>query len=437
VAAALAETARSLRWLALPALPHKGDVSDWIAAGGTAEAFHALAESAPAYAARINSRFGGLRWEDIGRSSGLVGYRWLVEDIVPLGEITLVYGDSGTGKSFDMFDMAMAVARGNPFNSRNVEPGLVVYVAAEAGKGFAKRKIAYAIQHGLEPADPLPFYLCTKRPNLFHDDQDIIALIDEIKTVCRLYNLPLRLIVADTLSALAPGMNENASQDVSMVRRRLVMLQDQFEEAAIILVHHKPKGGNTPRGHGSLTADFETTIEFETLSDLKTPEGKTIHQATLRKQREGKTGISWRFTLPVVEVGKNKWGNPETSCVVNPLGEQRSDYAKGFHATPAEKQFLHALYEALLERPLPPPMGLPKTIARVTHKSLVAEKMQQRYISAEDDSERAKARFRQAFKRAADVLRDGEVIGVQGELFWPTGKPVQGFTGPRIDGGDF
>jgi hypothetical protein len=435
VAASVAAGARRVGWLELPALPHKGDVSDWIAAGGTAEAFHALVERAPAWGQRINSRFGGLRWEDIGRFLGPVGYTWLVEDVVPLGEITLVYGDSGTGKSFDMFHMAMCVARGEQFNGRNVEPGLVVYVAAEAGKGFAKRKIAYSIQHQLEPANPLPFYLCTKRPNFFHDDLDAVALIEEIKAVAASYNIPLRLIVIDTLSALAPGMNENASQDVSMVRKRLVMLQEQFE-AAVILVHHKPKGGNTPRGHGSLTADFETTIEFETLSDLKTPEGKTIHKATVRKQREGKNGIAWSFTLPVIEVGKNKWGNPETSCVVHPLGEQRQG-AVGFHANASEKQLLHALYEALSEHPQPPPAGLPKEIARVVNYRHVYELMKSRFINPEDDQEKAAARFRQAFKRAATALRDGAVIGVQGELYWPTGKPVNGFTSPRIDGGDF
>lgn len=435
VARSLGDAPRHLRLLTLPDLPLKGDVSDWMAAGGSAEALHALAEKAPAFGSQIQSRFGGLRWEDIGTTTG--GYQWLVEDVIPLGEISLVYGDSGTGKSFDMFDMSMCVARGVPFNGRNVEAGLVVYVAAEAGKGFSKRKIAYAVQHQLDPAKPLPFYLCTKRPNFFHDDADAIALIDEIRRVAAAYNVPLRLIVIDTLSALAPGMNENASQDVSMVRKRLVMLQEQFE-AAIILVHHKPKGGSTPRGHGSLTADFETTIEFETMTDLKTPDGRTIHKATVRKQREGKNGIAWSFTLPVVEVGRNKWGNPETSCVVHPLSERTTREASvGFHATAPEKLFLHALYEALAEHPLPPPTGLPKEIARVVNYRHVYELMKSRFINPEEDQDKADARFRQAFRRAANALRDGAVIGVQGELFWPTGKPVNGFTSPKIDGGDF
>lgn len=374
------------------------------------------------------SRFGAQRWEDIGAASASLGYAWFVEDIFPMGEISLAFGDSGTGKSFDMFDMAMASARGINWNGRNVERGLVVYVAAEAGKGFAKRKVAYTIQHKLDPSEPLPFVLLTRRPDLFRDDADTVGLIDEIKGICRMYKLPLVCIVADTLSALAPGMNENASQDVSMVRRRLVMVQDAFPDAAIILVHHKPKNGTTPRGHGSLTADFETTVEFQTLLDKKTETGKTIHSGTVRKQREGKSGISWEFTLPVIEVGRNKWGNPETSCVVEPynLGGPRPS-AIGFHATSNEKLFLRALYDAIIDHGLPPPVGLPKSIGSVVEQRHIRELMRSRFISADEDYELANGRFRVAFKRAGDKLRDGGVIGIQGALFWPTGKAVNGF----------
>lgn len=376
----------------------------------------------------LTSKFGAVRWEDIGAEHGTVGYAWFVEDVVPMGEITLAFGDSGTGKSFDMFDMAMAGARGTKWNGRNVEPGLVVYIAAEAGKGFAKRKVAYALQHQLEPTEPLPFVLLTRRPNLFADDSDAVALIAEIKEIKRRYRQRLVLVVADTLSAAAPGMNENASQDVSMVRKRLVMMQDAFPEAAFVLVHHKPKNGSTPRGHGSLTADFETTIEFETVQDKKTDTGKTIHRGTVRKQREGKSGIYWEFTLPQIEVGRNKWGNPETSCYVEPyaVGTPKAPQV-GFHATPTEKLFLRALYDALIDHGLPPPVGLPKSVTKVVEHSNVRKLMRERVIPPHEDSSIADGRFRTAYSRAGAKLRDGGVIGVQGNLLWPTGKPVIGF----------
>lgn len=428
VAASVTTVARSVRLLRMPGVAEKGDFTDWRDAGGSIERFHQLVEHAPIWGDVLTSKFGALKWEDIGAERGTVGYTWFVEDIVPMGEITLAYGDSGTGKSFDMFDMAMAGARGRQWNGRNVEPGLVVYVAAEAGKGFAKRKIAYALQHQLEATEPLPFVLLTKRPNFFADDVDALALIEEIKQIARRYNQQLVLIVIDTLSAAAPGMNENASQDVSMVRKRLVMLQEQFS-AAVVLVHHKPKNGATPRGHGSLTADFETTIEFETLQDKKTDTGKTIHRGTVRKQREGKSGIFWEFTLPVVEVGKNKWGNPETSCVVEPyaVGTPKAPQV-GFHATANEKLFLRALYDALVDHGLPPPVGLPKSVVKVVEQRHVRPLMRDRMIAPHEDSSIADGRFRTAFSRAGTKLRDGGVIGVQGNLLWPTGKPVIGFS---------
>lgn len=431
VARRLNGVARRVRILALPGLPPKGDVTDWINYGGTPNEFYHLVAAAQDWQRRnpaFVSRFGAQRWEDIGSPQASIGYTWFVEDIFPMGEIVLAYGDSGSGKTFDMFDAAMAGARNIKWNGRNVEHGLVVYVAAEAGKGFVKRKIAYAMQHGLEPSDPLPFVLLTKRPNFFHDDTDILALIQEIKAICRMYSLPLVCIVIDTLSAAAPGMNENASQDVSMVRKRLVLLQETFS-ACIVLVHHKPKNGTTPRGHGSLTADFETTIEFETVVDKKTDTGKTIHRGTVRKQREGKSGISWEFTLPVVEVGTNKWGNPETSCVVLPYNVGATKAASvGFHATPTEKMFMRALYDAMIDHAVPAPVGLPKSITKVVEQVHVRTLMRDRTIAAHENYDQANNRFRVAFKRAGDKLRDGGVIGVQGNLLWPTGKPVAGFS---------
>jgi len=380
------------------------------------------------------SKFGAQRWEDIGNLGAASCYAWLVEDVIPLNEISMAFGDSGTGKSFDMFDMAMCIARGIKFNGHNVERGLVIYVAAEAGKGFAKRKIAYAIQHVLEPSEPLPFVLLTKRPNFFQDDADVLALIDEIIAIRRSYEVPLVLIVIDTMSAITQGMDEISGKDQSFVRKRLLLLQEKTN-AAVVVVHHRPKNGNGPRGHGSITADIETTIEFETVGDRRTDLGKTIHRATVRKQREGKTGISWEFTLPVIEVGQNRWGNPETSCVAVPHAVNTARAAVGFHATDNEKLFLRALFDAVADHGQPPPAGLPASITKVVDHVHVRTLMRERVIDPHEDKTVADNRFRGAYKRAGDKLRNGAVIGVQGRLVWYTGKTVSGFTGPMIEGG--
>ncbi len=376
----------------------------------------------------FKSAFGGLRWEEIGAAGGADCYSWIVESIIPRGEIVLAFGDSGTGKSFNILDLCGCVARGVPFNGRNVEPGLVFYVAAEAGKGFAKRKIAYSIGHELQPDIALPFYLTTKRPDFFTTDADFDKLVREIEAVRKTYSAPLVLIVIDTLSAIAPGMNENASQDVSRVRARLVRLQELFPDAAIILVHHKPKNGSTPRGHGSLTADFETTIEFA--ENRKGMDGEPILRAIVQKQREGKKGIWWDFTLQEVRVGVNKWGHDETSCYVLPMTAKRAAEMVGFHATPNELLFMRALFDALIEHGQSPPAGLPPSIMKAVDIRYVRDLMESRMISADADADKSESRFRVAFKRAADTLRNGAVIGVEQPLIWYTGKPVRGIQQP-------
>lgn len=411
----------SLHW---PEMPSKGDVSDWIAQGGTAEALQPLVERTREWSpAPFKSRFGGQRWEDIGQYGLSTGYTWAVEDIVPMAEISLIFGDSGTGKSFDAFDMGMCIARGLPFNGHNVEQGLVIYIAAEAGKGFGKRKRAYITQHGLSDDVSFPFYLMTKRPDFFTSDADIDAIMVEIKEIAAAYSVPLVCIVLDTLSALAPGMNENASQDVSLVRARLVRLQERFR-AAVILVHHKPKGGATPRGHGSLTADFETTIEFETFMNKST--GRPVHKATVRKQREGKAGFSWWFSLPVIKVGQNKWGNDETSCAVVPI-ENTSGKVHGFKMSDNDLLFMRSLFEALTDHPVTPPSKCPVTIRKAVRMDDVRAVMRSYSIDKnEADEKAADNRFRGNFKRAGDRMRDGGIIGVQDGIFWYSGKAFDG-----------
>jgi hypothetical protein len=68
VAASLAGIAARVRTLTLPDLPDKGDVSDWLAAGGTAEALWQLAEQAPEWRGKTRNSSGNSG--SSGNSSG-------------------------------------------------------------------------------------------------------------------------------------------------------------------------------------------------------------------------------------------------------------------------------------------------------------------------------------------------------------------------------
>jgi RecA-family ATPase len=106
VAHKLTGIAKSVRTVALPDLSDKGDVSDWIAAGGTAEALDALIKPATAWTLTRPS-------ECVDR---VVEPRvFVMEDWLPLGEYVSLYGVAGARKTDFIIQALMAASAGLPF----------------------------------------------------------------------------------------------------------------------------------------------------------------------------------------------------------------------------------------------------------------------------------------------------------------------------------
>ncbi len=95
--------------------------------------------------------------------------QWLIKDILPKAGLAMVYGESGAGKTFFVFDMVATIARGVDWRGRKVKKGRVIYVAAEGVGGFRKRLNAYASHHeislneldvGIIDDAPIPYTTC-------------------------------------------------------------------------------------------------------------------------------------------------------------------------------------------------------------------------------------------------------------------------------------
>ena len=82
----------------------------------------------------------------------------LVEGFQDLEAMTVVYGQSNVGKSFVALRKAMCIATGKPFAGREVQRGLVVYLALEGGRRIKQRIAALAHDMGADPAKT-PFEL--------------------------------------------------------------------------------------------------------------------------------------------------------------------------------------------------------------------------------------------------------------------------------------
>ncbi len=232
----------------------------------------------------------------------------LVEGVLTAGDGSVLYGDSNSGKTFFVIDMAAAVARGAQWMGRNTEPGLVVYLAAESPASVRGRLQAYQKHHGVR----VPNFAIVQSPiDLFDGDADTEAVIAVVRQLERQRGQKVRLIVGDTLARLSAGANENAGQDMGLVVRRFDRIRTACN-AHFLLIHHSGKAAaNGARGWSGIRAAVDTEIEV-----TDSPTGRC---AEITKQRDLSTkGERIGFRLDTVTLGTTKWGAAATSCVVVP-----------------------------------------------------------------------------------------------------------------------
>lgn len=143
VATALDGIARSVKVVRLPGLPAKGDVSDWINAGGTLETLTRLvAASGPARQGFVSSpgRMQGERAERVeaGRQSLTFGVRFLDEALGGIGsrDLILLGAKTGTGKTA----LATIAALANCKAGKRVH-----YFALEAEEREIERRMKFQI----------------------------------------------------------------------------------------------------------------------------------------------------------------------------------------------------------------------------------------------------------------------------------------------------
>jgi hypothetical protein len=413
VASNLLPIAKRVRVLNLPDLPPKGDVSNWLEAGGEAMDLWTLADGeARTWTAGLPvSRFGAIQWADIDRVE--CHQNWLVEDLMFEGDIGMAYGASGSGKSFLMVHMGLCIARGQPFLGKATRKGSVLYQAGEGGKGLLKRLKAHR-QHFNAWREEVPFILMPEVVDLFSPDGDAEAFIEECLAWKAVLPEPLACIVIDTFSTASPGANENASEDMGKVLRAGQRL-NKATGAAVIYVHHKNAAGDRERGHTSLRANIDTAIEV--IRDEETSH-RTLR---LAKLKDGDDGLRIGFDLQSVEIGSNDDGKPITSCVVVPAQEESPRTGKRKRLPPGQFKFIKLLDDAITQRG-----GIMPVLPRIPPNTYGVQWIPFRdlYIAASGRS-RADDDLRKALQRDGDELHGKGLIERDESWLWITERGMQ------------
>ena len=242
--------------------------------------------------------------------------------------MSVIYGESGCGKTFFALDLALHVAAGIPWRGREVDRGGVLYLALEGSHGIRNRVAAFKAANCAGDAD-LPFAVVPVSVNLLDPNADTENVIAAAKAAAAKLGVPIKLIVVDTLSRALAGGNENDPKDMGAFVRNLDKIR-QALPAHVAVVHHSGKdSAKGARGHSLLRAATDTEIEV-----TRDPAGK-ISTARVTKQRELDCDGRFAFRLESVSLGTNRRGKAVTSCVVRPIDAE--DLAAQAEAAAVEK----------------------------------------------------------------------------------------------------
>lgn len=228
--------------------------------------------------------------------------QWIIKGVLPSHGLVVVFGPSGSGKSFLVLDMLQSLALGKPWFERRVTPRSVTYVVLEGEAGLAKRVEAYRLRHG---ASSLNIRYVAEPFSLLVEDH-----IDNLLVAIQAAGVG-DVVVLDTLSRAMSGADENDGKIMGAVIAAAKVVHDTLR-GLVLLVHHTGKDASRGmRGHSSLIAAVDCAIEVKRRGDER--------EWMVAKSKDGEDGASQPFKLEVVNLGTDSDGDAITSCVVVPM----------------------------------------------------------------------------------------------------------------------
>lgn len=214
---------------------------------------------------------------------------WLVHNYLARGEAAILGGIWGGGKSIVTLDLVLAVATGQPWlGCVPVERGPVVVVDEEQAQALVELRLRRAaLGRGLDPVavPELPItYWVQPTVNLRQ------PLVREAFTA-RLDDIRPALIVFDSLTRIAHGVDQNDATEVAAFFAEVITPLAIRYDAAVLVLHHVKKGTDAPsdaeslknrlRGSGDIPGAVGSVLVLDTSG-----ERRTLHHVKCRWQSE-------------------------------------------------------------------------------------------------------------------------------------------------------
>jgi hypothetical protein len=302
VAEQLLPVAASVRVLELPKLPEKGDVTDWVHAGGTREQLVALRKKAqPIDDTQLGElhRHWGIAMVGQPSENGLslvgldellsrpkVPKKWMWKGRLVAGAISILTSKPKVGKSTLARNLALAVARGEPFLGWPVKQGLVVYLALEELLNDINEDFRAMGADGSLPIQFAEFGTVQNVVQVLRQKKPVLLVVDPL---IRLVNIKDENRYADIYSALGPSV------DVA-----------RETGTHILCLHHSSKSEKTnvidsPIGSTALGGAVSTLLYMRETKDYR-----TLQTVQRRGENLPETILNFDATTKSLSVGGSR-----------------------------------------------------------------------------------------------------------------------------------
>jgi len=311
IAASVNGNSASLKWIDLPGVPDKGDISDFINTfhdpEEAAERLSIMIENAPLYEPPKILTLDDAILEDTSFFSLNIKHKekylspWLTEQAV-----ILISGWRGTGKTWLALSLLDAVTRGNPFGPWPCEKATpCLFLDGEMPVPDIRERLSeFPTETRQYPlyiySDAYANLLGLPRAHLAKE-----TWREKVKQI--LITRKIKLWVVDNLASLAPGLDENKKQDWDPINSWLLDLR--FAGISTILLHHTGKEGQQ-RGTSSREDNLDCSIILKSPVDYAPEDGCrfVVHFSKARvSTREIHKIADTEFKLIVNESGETIW----------------------------------------------------------------------------------------------------------------------------------
>lgn len=188
-------------------------------------------------------------------------FSYLIKGYLPMNAFGMVYGASGSFKSFHALSWAAHIAMGKPWNGCKVTKAPVLYIAGEGGVGVPRRMKALADKYN--SGQPFDNLYRLDHPVAMNDLSEVNQLINSIEHYSEQVNRSFGLVIIDTLARCFGVGDENKTEDMSRFVSACDRLRAQLSMTVLVVHHSGVTDKERARGSSSLRAacDFEFRVE--------------------------------------------------------------------------------------------------------------------------------------------------------------------------------